>query len=125
MADLRDVDVEVSHAAAAAAAAEDGDGNRSGGDKEERPQWGSTAEFILAAVGSAVGLGNLLRFPYMVFSHGGAAFLVPYALAVLLLGIPILARGPSSIHTQHVFAFALNLRLHRGSEYVFLTDRQR
>jgi SNF family Na+-dependent transporter len=56
----------------------------------ERPRWGSTAEFILAAVGSAVGLGNLLRFPYMVFVHGGAAFLVPYALAVVFLGIPVL-----------------------------------
>ena len=104
MAELRDVDVEVSHATAAAAedAAEDGDGNRGGGDKEERPQWGSTAEFILAAVGSAVGLGNLLRFPYMVFSHGGAAFLVPYALAVLLLGIPILAGLKSPLTPAHV-----------------------
>ena len=42
-----------------------------------RPRWGSTAEFILAAIGSAVGLGNLLRFPYMVYKHGGCAFLVP------------------------------------------------
>jgi len=37
-----------------------------------------------------VGLGNLLRFPYMVYIHGGAAFLVPYAFAVFGLGIPIL-----------------------------------
>jgi hypothetical protein len=88
MTDVRDVNVvEIS----AAAAAEDGghverqavDGAEG---KEVRQQWGSTTEFILAAVGSAVGLGNLLRFPYMVFSHGGAAFLLPYALAVLLLG---------------------------------------
>ena len=56
-----------------------------------RPRWGSTAEFILAAIGSAVGLGNLLRFPYMVYKHGGCAFLVPYALAVVFLGVPILA----------------------------------
>ena len=90
MADARDVNVEVSADAAA------GDGHErqavdDGAEEkftatEERPQWGSTTEFILAAVGSAVGLGNLLRFPYMVFSHGGAAFLLPYALAVLLLG---------------------------------------
>jgi SNF family Na+-dependent transporter len=38
----------------------------------------------------AVGLGNLLRFPYMVYKHGGAAFLVPYAFAVICLGIPVL-----------------------------------
>ena len=56
-----------------------------------RPRWGSTAEFILAAIGSAVGLGNLLRFPFMVYKHGGCAFLVPYALAVVFLGVPILA----------------------------------
>ena len=38
-----------------------------------------------------MGLGNLLRFPYMVYKHGGCAFLVPYALAVVFLGVPILA----------------------------------
>ena len=61
-----------------------------GKERVERQQWGSTAEFILAAVGSAVGLGNVLRFPYMAFSHGGAAFLVPYVAAVVFLGIPVL-----------------------------------
>ena len=65
------------------------DGSRGGGGG--RPRWGSTAEFVLAAIGSAVGLGNLLRFPYMVYKHGGCAFLVPYALAVVFLGVPILA----------------------------------
>lgn len=59
--------------------------------KAPRPRWGSTSEFILAAVGSAVGLGNLLRFPHMVYKHGGLAFLVPYALAVIFLGVPVLA----------------------------------
>jgi SNF family Na+-dependent transporter len=59
--------------------------------KVPRPRWGSTSEFILAAVGSAVGLGNLLRFPHMVYKHGGLAFLVPYALAVVFLGVPVLA----------------------------------
>jgi len=59
--------------------------------KAPRPRWGSTSEFILAAVGSAVGLGNLLRFPHMVYKHGGLAFLVPYALAVVFLGVPVLA----------------------------------
>ena len=62
-----------------------------GGERGGRPRWGSTAEFVLAAIGSAVGLGNLLRFPYMVYKHGGCAFLVPYALAVVFLGVPILA----------------------------------
>ena len=93
MADVRDVDVEVSPIPPPFGVDGVGEarGGGGGGNEEgERPMWGSTTEFILAAIGSAVGLGNLLRFPYMVFSHGGAAFLVPYALAVLLLGIPIL-----------------------------------
>lgn len=100
MADVRDVDVEVPDAGFAGVklprgpddggGGGDGDGEAVDEEDKSRPQWGSTAEFILAAVGSAVGLGNLLRFPYMVFSHGGAAFLVPYVFAVLLLGIPIL-----------------------------------
>ena len=54
------------------------------------PRWSSTSEFLLAAVGSAVGLGNLLRFPYVTYAHGGAAFLIPYGLAVVCLGVPVL-----------------------------------
>ena len=38
-----------------------------------RGQWGTRAGFILAAIGSAVGLGNIWRFPYMVASNGGGA----------------------------------------------------
>ena len=56
----------------------------------DRPRWSSTSEFLLAAVGSAVGLGNLLRFPYVTYAHGGAAFLIPYGLAVACLGVPVL-----------------------------------
>ena len=56
----------------------------------DRAHWNGSTEFILAAVGAAVGLGNLLRFPYMVFKHGGAPFLIPYALAALFVGVPVL-----------------------------------
>lgn len=58
--------------------------------KEERDQWGSRAGFILAAIGSAIGLGNIWRFPYIAASNGGGAFLVPYLFALLTAGIPIL-----------------------------------
>ncbi|NQT91874.1 MAG: sodium-dependent transporter, partial [Lentisphaerae bacterium] len=46
--------------------------------------------FVLAAVGSAVGLGNLWAFPYKLYAYGGGAFLIPYVAALLLVGIPLL-----------------------------------
>src|SRR6056297_3637654 len=58
--------------------------------EEERDQWGSRIGFILAAIGSAVGLGNIWRFPYMAYENGGGAFLLPYFFAVLTAGIPLL-----------------------------------
>jgi neurotransmitter:Na+ symporter, NSS family len=57
---------------------------------EERGQWKSNAGFLLAAIGSAVGLGNIWRFPYVAYENGGGAFLIPYVLALLTAGIPIL-----------------------------------
>jgi NSS family neurotransmitter:Na+ symporter len=56
----------------------------------ERGQWGSRMGFILAAIGSAIGLGNIWRFPYVASSNGGGAFLIPYLFALLTAGIPIL-----------------------------------
>lgn len=55
-----------------------------------REQWNTKAGFILAAVGSAVGLGNLWRFPYIAATHGGGAFVFPYLFAIITAGIPIL-----------------------------------
>lgn len=57
---------------------------------EERSQWGTRAGFILAAVGSAVGLGNIWRFPAEAYANGGGAFFIPYLFALLTAGIPIL-----------------------------------
>ena len=57
---------------------------------QERSIWGSKIGFLLAAIGSAVGLGNIWRFGYMAFEHGGGAFLVPYGVALLLAGIPLM-----------------------------------
>lgn len=55
-----------------------------------RDQWNSKLGFILAAIGSAVGLGNLWRFPYIAATNGGGAFLLPYFFVILTAGIPIL-----------------------------------
>jgi NSS family neurotransmitter:Na+ symporter len=55
-----------------------------------RENWGTRVGFILAAVGSAVGLGNIWRFPGVAYEGGGGAFLVPYLVALLTAGIPLL-----------------------------------
>lgn len=57
---------------------------------ETRGKWRSNAGFLLAAIGSAVGLGNIWRFPYVAYENGGGAFLIPYIAALLTAGIPIL-----------------------------------
>lgn len=57
---------------------------------KQREQWGTRAGFILAAIGSAVGLGNIWRFPYVAYDNGGGAFFVPYLFAMLTAGIPFL-----------------------------------
>ncbi|XP_031713275.1 sodium- and chloride-dependent GABA transporter 1 [Anarrhichthys ocellatus] len=55
-----------------------------------RPTWSRQIEFTLAGIGCAVGLGNVWRFPYLCYRSGGGAFLVPYLLMLLVLGVPLL-----------------------------------
>jgi NSS family neurotransmitter:Na+ symporter len=56
----------------------------------QREQWGSKLGFILAASGSAVGLGNIWKYPHMAGQNGGAAFTVVYLICILIVGLPIL-----------------------------------
>lgn len=58
--------------------------------KANKEQWSSKFGFIMAAAGSAIGLGNLWKFPYITGTSGGAVFVVMYIVFLLLLGIPIL-----------------------------------
>jgi neurotransmitter:Na+ symporter, NSS family len=53
-------------------------------------KWSSKTVFVLAAVGSAVGLGNVWRFPYLAGQYGGGAFLIPYLIAFVVMATPIL-----------------------------------
>jgi NSS family neurotransmitter:Na+ symporter len=55
-----------------------------------REQWGSRIGLILAVAGNAIGLGNFLRFPVKAAANGGGAFMIPYFVAFLLLGIPMM-----------------------------------
>ena len=52
--------------------------------------WSSTWGFLLAAVGFAVGMGNIWRFPYQLGENGGSAFLIIYLLCALGIGLPLL-----------------------------------
>ena len=58
--------------------------------KQSHAQWGSRMGFVLAATGSAVGLGNIWKFPYMTGVSGGSAFVLTYLLCIALIGLPIL-----------------------------------
>ena len=58
--------------------------------KSDRANFGSKLGVILASAGSAVGLGNIWRFPFETGNHGGAAFILLYLVCVLILGIPIM-----------------------------------
>jgi NSS family neurotransmitter:Na+ symporter len=59
-------------------------------DSDARETWATRLGFVLASVGSAVGLGNVWRFPFQTAENGGAAFLVVYVAAVAVIGLPAL-----------------------------------
>jgi len=56
----------------------------------EHAQWDSSLLFIFAMIGAAVGLGNIWRFSYVLYSNGGGSFFIPYLIAIAIMGIPFL-----------------------------------
>ena len=91
---------------------------------QKREKFGGQMAVILAMAGSAIGLGNIWRFPYMVGEHGGAAFVIVYVLATLLISLPVFLAevmiGRRS-HTNARDAFARLSRHHpfwKGAGYL-------
>lgn len=66
----------------------------------DRDRWPSRTAFYLAAVGSAVGFGNVWRFPALAKDYGGGAFFIPYIMAFFLIGLPVLILEISLGQTQ-------------------------
>lgn len=85
---------------------------------ENRGQWGSRVGFILAAVGSAIGLGNIWRFPYVAASNGGGAFLIPYLVALLTAGIPLLILEFGLGHKYRTAAPGIFSKLNKKWEWI-------
>ena len=56
----------------------------------QQTQWDSSIAFIFAMIGAAVGLGNIWRFSYVLYSNGGGSFFIPYLIAIAIMGIPFL-----------------------------------
>ena len=83
-----------------------------------RDQWNDKLGFILAAIGSAVGLGNIWRFPYIAAQNGGGSFFVPYLFAIITAGIPILILEYTIGKTYRGGAPAAFARINRRFEWL-------
>ena len=71
--------------------------------KEHRDRWPSKNLFLFAAIGSAVGLGNVWRFPYLAGKYGGGAFLLPFLISLFVIGFPLI-----------IMEFALGQKMQQG-----------
>ena len=85
-------------------------------EKAKRGAFSSRKVFIFAAIGSAVGLGNIWRFPYVAYENGGGAFLVPYLVALFCAGLPFLYLDYALGHRFRGSAPLSFARLSRPSE---------
>lgn len=70
----------------------------------ERPRWRSRTTFVMTSIGFAIGLGNIWRFPFLTFKHGGVTFLLTYVFALFVVGIPML-----------ILELTLGQKMQRGS----------
>ncbi|QIK76356.1 sodium-dependent transporter [Nocardioides piscis] len=84
--------------------------------EEHRGAFSSRKVFIFAAIGSAVGLGNIWRFPYVAYENGGGAFVIPYLVALLTAGLPFLLLDYGLGHRYRGSAPLAFRRAHRSAE---------
>lgn len=87
-----------------------------GSRKANRGAFSGRNAFIFAAIGSAVGLGNIWRFPYVAYSNGGGSFILPYIIALVTAGIPLLFLDYAIGHRYRGSAPLSFRRLHRMTE---------
>ncbi|MBW1599960.1 sodium-dependent transporter [Streptomyces sp. JJ38] len=85
---------------------------------QPRERWGTRAGFILAAIGSAIGLGNIWRFPAEAARNGGGAFMLPYLIALLTAGLPLLIMEYTIGRRYRGSAPAAYLRLSRPAQFI-------
>lgn len=72
--------------------------------KTNRPRWMNRATFVVSTVATVIGIGNVARFPYLTFKHGGIRFILVYIYALFIIGIPML-----------VLELTLGQKMQRGS----------
>jgi NSS family neurotransmitter:Na+ symporter len=87
-------------------------------EETRRGAFSSRRVFILAAIGSAVGLGNIWRFPYVAYDNGGGAFILPYLIALLTAGVPFLFLDYALGHRNRGSAPLSFARLRRRTEFL-------
>ena len=88
--------------------------------KQKRENFGSRWAVIFAMAGSAIGLGNIWRFPYMVGQNGGAAFIIVYLLAAVLLSLPIFMAESIIGRSTHQGTFGAMQTLAPGTKWKWL-----
>ena len=92
----------------------------SGIKESKRGGFGSKIGVVLASAGSAVGLGNIWRFPYMTGQNGGAAFILVYLCCVFLLGLPVMLSEFSIGRRAHSNTMRAYLKLAPGTKWFML-----
>ena len=84
----------------------------------QRERWTSRSSFIIASIGAAIGLGNVWRFPYICYEHGGGAFLIPYFVALLTAGIPLMILEYGLGRGMQAGAPSAFAKVRKGTEWV-------